>query len=83
MKEETPKCKYCNQPMFEVGGIGKSMELGGMETMIVNNLDAFIDMTNKFPESTLKLLEHRQWVQRGQREIKLYQCPGCKEVKIY
>ena len=30
MNEETPKCKDCGQAMFEVGGIGKKMELGEM-----------------------------------------------------
>ena len=51
--------------MFEVGGIGKIMQLGGMETMIVSGA------------------EHIQWVQHGAREVNLYQCTECKEVKIY
>ena len=24
---ETPKCKDCNQPMFEIGGIGKEIQI--------------------------------------------------------
>ena len=30
MIEETPKCKNCGQPMLEIGGIGKDMQLGEM-----------------------------------------------------
>jgi len=30
MNEETPKCKDCGQSMFEIGGIGKSAQLGEM-----------------------------------------------------
>ncbi len=28
MEEEIPKCKDCSQPMFEVGGINKPVEIG-------------------------------------------------------
>ncbi len=28
METETPKCNTCGQPMIEVGGIGKNIQLG-------------------------------------------------------
>jgi len=27
MQEEIPKCKDCGQPMFEIGGTGKSQQI--------------------------------------------------------
>ena len=28
MKDEIPKCSSCGQPMFEIGGIGKNIQIG-------------------------------------------------------
>lgn len=68
MKEEIPKCKDCGQPMLELGGIGKSIQIGEFDPpAIVNGKPAGMSL----------------WRQTGIREQKLYQCPECKEVKIY
>lgn len=70
MKEETPKCKDCGQTMFPIGEVGTYVDYGEEKTMIL------VDKDNK-PYG-----EHKQW-EGGRRVCKLYQCPECKEVKIY
>ena len=67
MKEEIPKCNSCGQPMVEVGGIGKTEQLEEMREYTIEGTD----------------MKQSQWYQTGQREQKLYQCPECKDVKIY
>lgn len=50
---ESPQCKICEHPMYEVGGIGK----------------LYVDCdTASVPVSV--------------SEIKLYQCPKCKTIKL-
>ena len=70
MKEETPKCKDCGQPMFKVGGIGKMMDLDLGEKEYV-----LVDGDNK---------EYGKHTQRefSRREIVLYQCPEDKTIVI-
>lgn len=55
MEEEIPKCNSCGQPMFEIGGIGKTQTW---------DIDAG---SGRY---------------RGAREVKLYQCPECKDIKL-
>lgn len=62
MITEIIKCRDCVQPMLEIGGIGKNIQVGEYRKQ----------------ENS----QYSIWHQTGIREIKLYQCPKCKEVKI-
>ena len=69
-KEEIPKCNSCGQPIFEVGEIGTWVDYGEEKTAIL------VDKDNK------SYGENKYW-EGGRRLCKLYQCPECKDVKIY
>lgn len=68
MKEETPKCNSCGQSMLKIGGIGKSQEVMEFDKPITKDREPL----------GISMLR-----QTGIREEELYQCPECKDVKIY
>lgn len=64
--EEVPRCKDCGQPMFEVGGIGKTIDLDlGEKEYKIHGIDI--------------IYKQREF---GRREVKLYQCPEDKTIAI-
>lgn len=69
MKEEIPKCKDCNQSMFEVGGIGKNIQITRPQ-----------EWSRKLADGRTESGYTNEII--GVREEKLYQCPECKEVKL-
>ena len=70
MKEEIPKCNSCGQPMFEIGEIGKDVQIVDPKLWSRTLLDGRTESgyTNEII---------------GIRQMKLYQCPECKDVKIF
>ena len=54
--------------MFEIGGIGKNEQIG--------EFDKPVSVEGKPVGMSM-------WRQTGIREQKLYQCPECKDVKIF
>ena len=76
MKEETPKCNTCGQPMILIDAIGRSTEI--VELVQVGETPNGLTETRY----AKNFIGRREKV-IGRREMALYQCPECKDVKIY
>ena len=70
MKEETPKCNTCGQPMILIDAIGRT-----------NEIIEPIEVTSKTPSGLVEIKYANNVI--GRREMALYQCLKCKDVKIY